>query len=194
MVLPDEDEQEYALCSLTEGKAECTPLDLYFRDETITFRVEGKNEIHLTGHVLEENDGDSDDDSDEEEEAAAAPAAAAKKAAAAPAAAADDESEDDDEDEDDDDEDDSEDEAPAGAKARPADDDDDSSDDDDEGEDDDDESEDDESESGALMPSSIAHAAMLRSKRCRSSDDRIIADKLARPQRADHNSLYGEDT
>ena len=38
MVKQDDMETEFALCSLTEGKLECTPLDLYFRDETVNAR------------------------------------------------------------------------------------------------------------------------------------------------------------
>ena len=51
---------EYALCSLTEGKLECTPLDLYFRDETVTFAVSGQCEIHLSGHVIDDASDESD--------------------------------------------------------------------------------------------------------------------------------------
>ena len=73
MVKQDDMETEYALCSLTEGKLECTPLDLYFRDETVTFAVVGQCDIHLSGHVIDDNGGDSESDSEEdsEEEASA---------------------------------------------------------------------------------------------------------------------------
>ena len=71
MVKQEDMETEYALCSLTEGKLECTPLDLYFRDETVTFAVSGQCEIHLSGHVIDDAGDDSDEsdeDSDEDSE------------------------------------------------------------------------------------------------------------------------------
>ncbi len=68
MVKQDDMETEYALCSLTEGKLECTPLDLYFRDETVTFAVSGQCEIHLSGHVIDDAGSDSDEGSEEESE------------------------------------------------------------------------------------------------------------------------------
>jgi hypothetical protein len=67
MVKQDDMETEFALCSLTEGKLECTPLDLYFRDETVTFAVQGQCEIHLSGHVIDDAGGESDDDESEDE-------------------------------------------------------------------------------------------------------------------------------
>ncbi len=86
MVKQDDMETEYALCSLTEGKLECTPLDLYFRDETVTFAVSGQCEIHLSGHVIDDSGGDSDEDSEEEseEEATANGALPAARRAAGP--------------------------------------------------------------------------------------------------------------
>ena len=70
MVKQEDMETEYALCSLTEGKLECTPLDLYFRDETVTFAVSGQCEIHLSGHVIDDaaDDSDEDDESGSESE------------------------------------------------------------------------------------------------------------------------------
>ena len=58
MVKQDDMDSEFALCSLTAAKLECTPLDLYFRDETVTFSVAGQSEIHLSGHVIDDEGGD----------------------------------------------------------------------------------------------------------------------------------------
>jgi hypothetical protein len=71
MVKTEDEETSYALCSLTRDNLECTPLDLYFRDETIHLSVHGDSEIHLSGHVIEEDGGedDSEDDDDDEMEA-----------------------------------------------------------------------------------------------------------------------------
>ena len=70
MVKQDDMDSEFALCSLTAAKLECTPLDLYFRDETVTFSVAGQSEIHLSGHVIDDEGGDDEDseeDSDDDE-------------------------------------------------------------------------------------------------------------------------------
>ncbi|KAJ2660549.1 peptidylprolyl isomerase fpr3 [Coemansia sp. RSA 1200] len=53
------DGKDFVLCSLTPGKIEQQPLDLWMTEgEEITFETNGNNEIHLTGNFIDEEEED----------------------------------------------------------------------------------------------------------------------------------------
>ncbi|KAJ2557554.1 peptidylprolyl isomerase fpr3 [Coemansia sp. RSA 1933] len=57
------DGKDFVLCSLTPGKIEQQPLDLWMTEgEEITFESNGNNEIHLTGNFIYEEDEDDDEE------------------------------------------------------------------------------------------------------------------------------------
>ncbi|KAJ1790284.1 peptidylprolyl isomerase fpr3 [Coemansia sp. RSA 2399] len=57
------DGKDFVLCSLTPGKIEQQPLDLWMTEgEEITFESNGNNEIHLTGNFVYEDEEDEDED------------------------------------------------------------------------------------------------------------------------------------
>ena len=153
MVKQEDEETSYALCSLTRDNLECTPLDLYFRDEQITLSVVGDSEVHLTGHVIEEDDGEEEEEEDEEEEEEENEDGKGDKKQTmngkATFAAAGGDSEDESDDDDDDDDDDGG--GPFGGSFGAGDDDEDD-DDDEEDEDDEDDDDDDDDESSDEPP------------------------------------------
>ncbi|KAJ2384226.1 peptidylprolyl isomerase fpr3, partial [Coemansia sp. RSA 2559] len=57
------DGKDFVLCSLTPGKIEQQPLDLWMTEgEEITFESNGNNEIHLTGNFICEDEEDEDEE------------------------------------------------------------------------------------------------------------------------------------
>ncbi|KAJ2892324.1 peptidylprolyl isomerase fpr3 [Coemansia aciculifera] len=70
-VLLTVDQKSFVLCSLTPGKVEQQLLDISLTEgEEITFETHGKNEIHLTGNFVADDEDDEDGmyDTDEEDE------------------------------------------------------------------------------------------------------------------------------
>lgn len=69
VMLRMEDQDDYALCSLTPGKLEQQPLDLMLKTgENIALRVSGPCAIHLTGYYVHEHEHDDFIDDEEEGE------------------------------------------------------------------------------------------------------------------------------
>ncbi|KAJ1953658.1 peptidylprolyl isomerase fpr3, partial [Linderina pennispora] len=68
-VLLTVDDKSYVLCSLTPGKIEQQSLDISLTGgEEITFESTGKNEIHLTGNfIIEEDDTNEGSESDDDD-------------------------------------------------------------------------------------------------------------------------------
>lgn len=63
-----DDQEDYALCSLSPGKLEQQPLDLVFAEnENIALMVIGKRAVHLTGYYLPESMHEHDEDCCEED-------------------------------------------------------------------------------------------------------------------------------
>lgn len=63
------DEDEIVLCSLTPGKQEQFSLDLILSEgESVTFKVEGKNPVHISGNYLTDPMMMMDDGFDEEDD------------------------------------------------------------------------------------------------------------------------------
>lgn len=68
VMLRIEDQDDYAICSLTPGKLEQQPLDLSLKEgENIAFRVSGPFPIHLTGYYVDSHEHDHDDEEDDYE-------------------------------------------------------------------------------------------------------------------------------
>lgn len=69
LMLKLDENQEFAICSLTSGKTEQQPLDLVFNEgENIAFHIEGQTAVHLTGYYLvdaAEDDFINDEEEDE---------------------------------------------------------------------------------------------------------------------------------
>jgi len=67
-----DNKEDFTICSLINEKIEQQPLDLVFTEgETIAFRVDGPNAIHLSGYYVneeEEDDGFINDDEEDDEE------------------------------------------------------------------------------------------------------------------------------
>ncbi|KAI9500088.1 hypothetical protein BX070DRAFT_230737, partial [Coemansia spiralis] len=63
------DGKSFVLCSLTPGKIEQQPLDIWLSEgEEITFESQGDNEIHLTGNFINEEEEEDEESADEDDD------------------------------------------------------------------------------------------------------------------------------